>query len=198
MIRDRSLLRDMAGVTIIEFAIVAPVLLALIFGILDLGHGLYMRSVLQGAVQDAGRDAGLESGQVMLADIDASVKASVQAVMPFIPDEDIAIKRSNYEAFSDVGKPEDFDDANGNDIYDDGECFTDENGNAQWDADVGAVGLGGADDIVRYEVTVSYDRLFPLWSMIGLPQRDTAQATTVMRNQPFRPNDGRSSVRVCP
>ncbi|TFW83659.1 TadE/TadG family type IV pilus assembly protein, partial [Escherichia coli] len=42
MIRPRSLLRDTAGVTIVEFAIVAPVFLALIFGILDLGHGLYM------------------------------------------------------------------------------------------------------------------------------------------------------------
>ncbi|WP_165271690.1 TadE/TadG family type IV pilus assembly protein [Pelagerythrobacter rhizovicinus] len=198
MIRSRSLRRDTTGVTIVEFAIVAPVLLALIFGILDLGHGLYMRSVLQGAVQDAGRDAGLESGQAAQADIDASVKASVQAVMPFIPDEDIAIERSNYQAFSDVGTPEDFDDTNGNDTYDAGECFTDQNGNAQWDSDVGAAGLGGADDIVHYQVTVTYDRIFPLWSMIGLPQQDTAQATTVMRNQPFGVQEGRTSVRVCP
>jgi len=197
-IRARSLLRDAAGVTIVEFAIVAPVLLTLIFGILDLGHGLYMRSVLQGAVQDAGRDAGLESGAAARAAIDADVRASVQAVMPFVEDDDIAIKRSNYETFSDVGVPEDFDDANGSNTYDDTECFTDRNDNGQWDADVGADGLGGADDIVYYEVTVTYDRLFPLWSMLGLSHRGVAQATTVMRNQPFGEQAERTAVRICP
>ncbi len=194
----RALGRDTAGVTIVEFAIVAPVLLTLIFGVLDLGHGLYMQSVLQGAVQDAGRDAGLESGRTAQATIDESVRSSVQAVMPFIPDEDIAIKRSNYATFSDVGVPEDYEDTNNNDTYDITECFTDQNGNAQWDDDIGADGLGGADDVVYYEVTVGYDRLFPLWSMIGLSQRTTAQATTVMRNQPFGEQAERKTVRICP
>ena len=198
MSRLHRLLRDRAGVTIVEFAIVAPVLLALIFGVLDLGHGLYMQSVLQGAVQDAGRDAGLESGRTAQAAIDESVRSSVQAVMPFIPDEDIAIKRSNYVTFSDVGMPEDYDDTNNNDTYDITECFTDQNGNNHWDDDIGADGLGGADDVVYYEVTVGYDRLFPLWSMIGLSQRATAQATTVMRSQPFGEQAARKSVRICP
>lgn len=198
MIRARTLLRDVAGVTIVEFAIVAPVLLTLIFGVLDLGHGLYMQSVLQGAVQDAGRDAGLESGSAAQAAIDATVKDSVQAVMPFIPDGDISIERSNYQAFSEVGTPEDFDDTNRNNIYDDSECFTDRNDNGVWDPDVGATGLGGADDIVYYQVTVEYDRLFPLWSMIGLPQRAVAQATTVMRSQPFGQQAARNAVQICP
>jgi Flp pilus assembly protein TadG len=198
MIHARALLRDTAGVTIIEFAIVAPVLLTLIFGILDLGHGLYMQSVLQGAVQDAGRDAGLEGGQTAKDTIDENVMTSVQAVMPFIEDDDVEITRSNYETFSDVGVPEDFDDANGNNTYDDTECFTDRNDNAQWDEDVGAEGLGGADDIVYYKVEVKYDRLFPLWKMIGLPHRGRAQATTVMRNQPFGEQAAREAVRVCP
>lgn len=198
MNRLRALLRDTAGVTIVEFAIVAPVLLTLIFGVLDLGHGLYMQSVLQGAVQDAGRDAGLESGRTTQATIDESVRTSVQAVMPFIADEDIGIKRSNYATFSDVGVPEDFDDTNDNGAYDITECFTDQNGNGRWDNDAGADGLGGADDVVYYEVTVGYDRLFPLWSMIGLTQRATAQATTVMRNQPFGEQAARKTVRICP
>lgn len=198
MRRVRPLLRDEAGVTIVEFAMVAPVLLTLIFGILDLGHGLYMQSVLQGAVQHAGRDAGLESGRTAQAEIDAHVTESVQAVMPFVEDDDVKITRSNYAAFSDVGVPEDFDDTNGNDLYDESECFTDRNGNAQWDSDVGSEGLGGADDIVYYQVTVEYDRLFPLWSMIGLPQQGEAQATTVMRNQPFGEQADRAVEQICP
>lgn len=199
MIRRRqSLARDTEGVTLVEFALVAPVLFMLIFGIFDIGHGLYMQSVLQGAVQDAGRDSGLESGQLNQIAIDEAVTESVQAVMPFVEEDDIDIVRTNYQSFSDVGTPEDFDDRNDNDIYEDNECFTDRNDNGMWDSDVGAGGLGGADDIVYYEVSVRYDRLFPLWRMIGLPHRGLAQATTVMRNQPFGEQAERRSVRICP
>lgn len=194
----RKLGRDRRGVTIVEFAIVCPVLFLFIFGVLDIGHGLYMQSVLQGAVQDAGRNAGLESGRLSLTEIDENVLDSVQAVMPFVEEDDIDITRLNYENFSDVGVPEDFDDTNGNLTYDDIECFTDRNDNGQWDPDVGAGGLGGADDIVYYDVQVRYDRLFPLWNLVGLPHRGLAQAATVMRNQPFGEQAERSAVRVCP
>lgn len=194
----RKLRRDTRGVTIVEFAIVCPVLFMFIFGVLDIGHGLYMQSVLQGAVQDAGRNAGLESGRLSLAQIDENILESVQAVMPFVEEEDVDITRLNYKNFSDVGMPEDFDDSNGNLTYDDVECFTDRNDNQQWDPDVGAGGLGGADDIVYYDVQVRYDRLLPLWSLIGLPHRGQAQATTVMRNQPFGEQADRPAVQVCP
>ncbi|WP_338446069.1 TadE/TadG family type IV pilus assembly protein [Pelagerythrobacter marensis] len=186
------------GVTIVEFAIVAPVLLMFIFGIFDLGHGLYMQSVLQGAVQEAGRDSGLETGRAGQDAIDAEVRERVEAVMPFLEEDDLTIRRLNYETFSDVGTPEDFDDANGSGTYDDTECFTDRNDNGEWDPDVGAEGLGGADDVVLYEVTVTYDRLFPFWRMVGLPHRGFAQATTVMRNQPFGQQATRRSVYICP
>ena len=198
MICVRDLVRNREGVTIVEFAIVAPVMLTLIFGVLDLGHGLYMQSVLQGAVQSAGRDSGLEGASGSQAAIDEHVIDSVKAVMPFLDEDDIEISRSNYETFSDVGTPEDFDDSNDNETYDDTECFTDRNGNAQWDSDVGMDGLGGADDVVHYEVTVTYSRFFPLWKLIGLPHRTQASAATIMRSQPFGQQASRSSVRMCP
>ena len=198
MICVRDLVCDREGVTIVEFAIVAPVMLTLIFGVLDLGHGLYMQSVLQGAVQSAGRDSGLEGASGSQAAIDEHVIDSVKAVMPFLDEDDIEISRSNYETFSDVGTPEDFDDSNDNETYDDTECFTDRNGNAQWDSDVGMDGLGGADDVVHYEVTVTYSRFFPLWKLIGLPHRTQASAATIMRSQPFGQQASRSSVRMCP
>ena len=198
MICVRDLVRDREGVTIVEFAIVAPVMLTLIFGVLDLGHGLYMQSVLQGAVQSAGRDSGLEGASGSQAAIDEHVIDSVKAVMPFLDEDDIEISRSNYETFSEVGTPEDFDDSNDNETYDDTECFTDRNGNAQWDSDVGMDGLGGADDVVHYEVTVTYSRFFPLWKLIGLPHRTQASAATIMRSQPFGQQASRSSVRMCP
>lgn len=194
----RELRDNTDGVTLVEFAMVAPVLLMTIFGIFDIGHGLYMQSVLQGAVQSAGRDSGLEGGNLNQAAIDEDVKSSVQAVMPFVEDDDIDIERLNYENFSEVGTPEDFDDTNGNGSYDEEECFTDRNGNGVWDSDAGSEGLGGADDIVYYKVTVDYERLFPLWRLINLSNRASIQATTVMRNQPFGEQAARRSVRICP
>lgn len=198
MIQRGSLPRDSEGVTIVEFAIVAPIMLTFIFGVLDLGHGLYMQSVLQGAVQDSGRNAGIEGRRATMDAIDGKVLSSVQSVMPFLDEDDVVITRLNYENFSDVGMPEDFDDTNGNGIWDPNECFTDLNGNGRWDADVGASGLGGADDVVYFKVDVTYDRLFPLWKLIGLPSRGTASASTVLRSQPFGVQASRRAVRICP
>lgn len=194
----RALRKSEQGVTIVEFALIAPVLFVFVFGVLDLGYGLYMQSVLQGVVQDAARDSGLESGKANRNAIDQDIVASVQGVMPYIEAGDIKLKRTNYETFSDVGVAEDFDDTNGNNEYDDTECFTDRNNNTVWDEDLGASGLGGADDVVYYQVDVAYDRLFPLWSLIGLSQRATAQATTVLRSQPFGEQATRKSTRICP
>ncbi|MGE4411843.1 MAG: TadE/TadG family type IV pilus assembly protein, partial [Sphingobium sp.] len=53
--------RDERAATLIEFAFVAPVLCILLLGAFDVGHTLYMTSVLQGVVQKAARDSGLET-----------------------------------------------------------------------------------------------------------------------------------------
>ena len=46
-----------AGVTIIEFAMILPVLLLLLLGLFDLGYRSYASSVLQGALHEAARMA---------------------------------------------------------------------------------------------------------------------------------------------
>lgn len=191
----RRLATQERGATLIEFAIVAPVFLLLLFGVFDVGQGLYVRSTLQGALQDAGRDAGLESGSTQIAAIDAYVKEQVQ---PVAPDATFEVRRSNYQNFTDVGRPEDFTDSNNNDAYDADECFIDENDNQTWDDDVGKSGLGGANDVMTFTVEVTYDRLFPLWRLIGQSQQTTISGTTVLRNQPFGGQAARPKKNVCP
>jgi Flp pilus assembly protein TadG len=193
--RLRLLACDTGGMAVTEFGVIAPVFLMLLLGIYDIGHEIYVQSVLQGAVQAAPRDAGLESGAADRAAIDAFVEKQVG---PIAPGASYTFSRSNYSTFSDVGRPEDFVDANNNGQYDNGECFIDENGNGQWDDDVGAAGLGGADDVVLYTVTVSYPRLFPLWALIGLNRDTTASAKTTLRNQPFGNQDVRQKEQICP
>ncbi|HTN15102.1 MAG TPA: TadE/TadG family type IV pilus assembly protein [Sphingomonadaceae bacterium] len=192
----RWLAEDTSGATLPEFAIVLPTFLLLLVGIFDIGQGIYAQSVLQGAIQDAGRDAGLESGSNNVAAIDQYVKDQMGPIA--ISNPIYTIKRSNYSTFSDVGRPEDFTDSNHNDRYDSNECFVDENGNNSWDGDVGKSGLGGANDIVLYTVTVDYERVFPLWKLIGTQQNTEISASTVLRNQPFGAQATRVAKQVCP
>lgn len=186
---------DSKGATLVEFAFVAPVLLMLLIGILDTGHMVYSRAILQGAVQDAGRDAGLETGATSLDAIDSYVR---NQVLPIVPSAQFDFNRQNYQTFNNVGRPEDFVDANSNGEYDATECFTDTNGSGEWDSDMGSAGLGGADDVVVYQVDMRYERLFPFWNMIGLSRNVTLSASTTLRNQPFAQQAERPETQVCP
>ena len=191
----RQLAADTRAVAAVEFAIVAPTFLLLLFGIFDAGQGIYVRSTLQGALQDAGRDAGLESGTAQKDLIDQYVQ---EQVSPLVPNAQFTVTRQNYQTFSDVGRPEDFVDANDNGVYDDDECFTDENGNLTWDDDVGKSGIGGANDVVLYTVTVTYDRSFPLWKLLGQSEQTTLSASTTLRNQPYGTQGVRAKKSICP
>lgn len=193
--RMRRLGTSCEGSALVEFAIVAPVFLLFLFGAFEFGHAIYVEAVVQGAVQDAGRDAGLESGSKSLSSIDDYVYEQVKHIAPAGV---IVTSRRNYATFSDVGKPEDFNDANDNGSYDDDECFTDVNDNGHWDVDRSKDGLGGADDVVAYTATVTYDRIVPLWHMMGWNKRNSVSASTVLRNQPFADQAVRKEVYICP
>lgn len=190
-----NLATDSSGVTVVEFALIAPVFLLMLLGTFDLGQAIYLQGVFHGAVQDAGRDAGLESGAANLTAIDNQVMLQIKSVAPAGA---IISSRRNYTTFNDVGTPEDFEDANNNNVYDDNECFTDVNGNDQWDSDRAANGLGGADDVVVYTATLSYDRIVPIGGMMGWSDRNTISASTVLRNQPFGSQAARPEKQVCP
>ncbi|BBC73062.1 conserved hypothetical protein [Altererythrobacter sp. B11] len=192
--RLRHLRADQQGTTLVEFAFVAPVFLLMLMGIFDLGHGIYIRAVLDGALQQAGRNSGLESGPENLAKIDQYVSDQVLAL---VPGGEMEFDRKNYWEFGDVGEAEDFIDANDNGVYDDDECFYDANDNDLWD-DRGKAGQGSAKDVVLYTATVNYDHLFPLWRFLGGTQDTSITASTTLRNQPFGSQPGRKVEYMCP
>ncbi|MBN8847181.1 MAG: pilus assembly protein, partial [Sphingomonas sp.] len=76
--------RDRRGATIVEFAIVAPVMLLLLMGLADVIYQGYVQSALTGAVQKAARDATIEgNGNVQNTDaLDAKVQAMVRKIAP--------------------------------------------------------------------------------------------------------------------
>ncbi|UZK70117.1 pilus assembly protein [Sphingomonas sp. S1-29] len=182
-----ALAGDPRGAALVEFAIVAPVLCLLLIGSFDVAHALYLRAVMEGAMQKASRDSTLESNdpQSAAAALNASVEDQVAYLVP--ADADISFDRRFYRTFSEAAAqtPEEFRDTNANQRCDEGESYEDANLNNVWDADGGNEGQGGAKDAVLYRVTVKYDAIFPLWKMIGSSQHREVAATTVLRNQPY-------------
>lgn len=191
MRRLRALWRDSGGASLVEFALVAPVLLLTLMGIFDLAYNTYATIMLDGAIQKAARDSTIEGADINSNKIDAAV---TRAVRHIAPNSELTFARKAYTNFSDVSEPEDFTDVDGNGSCNDGEPFEDINNNGTWDTDRGKEGMGSARDAVLYTVTVEVPRLFPMAALIGLPNTFTTQAETVLRNQPYAAQDEASTL----
>lgn len=189
-----SLPRDTRGAAMVEFALIAPVLLTLLLGIFDLGYNIFTATQLEGAIHKAARDSSIEGAGSNEPAIDAKVRAAVHEVAP---NATVTFERRAYASFGEVSRPEDFTDVNEDGACNDGEPFEDVNGNGHWDEDRGKAGFGGARDAVLYVVNVSYPRAFPIAKLIGIPPVQTAQAVTVLRNQPYGQQAGDRIVGNC-
>jgi Flp pilus assembly protein TadG len=193
--RLTRLLRDTRAVSAVEFGMTAPILFLIVFGTLQISQGYYIKTVLNGAVNAAARKSSLQSGQTSSSSLDTLVSKMVKYVMPTAS---VTFTRKNYAEFSAVGMPEDFTDTNKNGKYDATECFVDMNSNSVWDADLGKSGLGGANDVVVYTVTVTYQQWFGFAKMFGLKEYQTIPSTTILKNQPFATQSSRTGTSVCP
>lgn len=193
----RRIAGDSSGATLVEFAFVGPVLILMIMGLFDIAHTQYTSSVLHGAMQKAGRDLTLESAQSRQGSIDTNVTEQVRSVMP--SGANITLRKFSHFDFSDVDLPEEFTDQNNDSRCNNNEPYVDNNDNGSWDADRGRDGIGGARDVVVYEATVTYPRMFPMFGLAGLPTNVNIKASTILRNQPFdEQNDRVTTVRNCP
>ncbi|MDG2532826.1 TadE/TadG family type IV pilus assembly protein [Sphingomonas sp. HITSZ_GF] len=203
-LRLRRLREDERGTTIVEFAMIAPVMGVLLLGAFDIAHTLYLRAVLQGIVQKVGRDSSLETGldAATQATLDAKVSGQAKALSN---NATVTITRKWYRTFTNAAAAqfEPFTDTNGNGTCDGpqgstpGEPYEDNNGNGRWDSTGGNTGSGGAKDAMVYTVSVTYPSMFPLYRFIGGPTTKTVTASTVLRNQPYG-DQGSATVRNCP
>ena len=169
------------GATIVEFALILPALCVTLLGFFDLGYHAYVLSIVEGALHEAARSATV--GGKTGAQIDALVRSRLQS---FSKGATITINKYSYANFSDVGQPEKITtDTAPFGVYNKGDCFEDDNGNGVWDADKGKSGLGGADDIVDYQIVMTYPRLVPIGKFLGWSSTQTITESTVLRNQPY-------------
>lgn len=194
------LVDDRRGATIVEFALVAPVLAVLLMGAFDVGHGLYVNAALQGIVQKTARDSALEGG-TSAATAAALDKQVADQVRVLASNAQVTITRRFYRNYAAAAakKAETFTDTNKNGTCDKGEPYEDANLNSIWDPDGGNAGQGGAKDATVYTATVTYTRLFPFWRLVGGSPTARVSATTVLRNQPYgdQGSYGTAVVRNC-
>lgn len=202
--RASTLLPNERGTALTEFGLIFPVFALLLMGSLDIGHTLYMQSVLQGTIQKAARDSSLESGTAATTQtaIDTNIRNAVKNLNRSLLDSDITISRRYYKTFSTAAaaQAETWTDTNGNGRCDNGEPYSDANNNNTWDSDGGNSGQGGAKDITVYNVSVTYPHMFPLWKLLGTSSNQTVNATTVLANQPYgaQTQYAAATTRNCP
>ncbi|MDX3909994.1 MAG: pilus assembly protein [Sphingobium sp.] len=172
------------GVTIVEFAVVAAPLIFLVLGSLDLAYQSYATAVVQGTTNAAARKATLEGASA--STIETYVRSQLNSIAS---GTNLQISSANFLTYNKIGKPEKLTtDVDGNGVYDKSgpDCFIDDNRNGLYDsASQGAAGIGTAEDVVRYKITATYNRLSPLPQLMGMGNSVTISRETFMRNEPY-------------
>lgn len=180
----RRLRKSERGTAFVEFALTAPVFLMILLGIFDFCWQMYAQQVLQGVVAKAGRDATLEGFAADQSALDDTVEAQVKKVFA---NATVTFNRRVFDDYSDI-RPLRWVDSNGNGMQDPSPVDCWEDGGRQ--------GNGGADDVVQYTVSMRFDRVLPLWRMLGQSQYATLSSTTLLRNQPFAAG-GEVQAEIC-
>lgn len=178
----RAILRDVRGAAMMEFAIVAPVLLMLIVGGLGAGHTLYVKTLLDGELQKAARDTGLEDAgsSDRRAEIQDRVRSQVRRV---IANADVDFTMTAFRDYRNAeNRTEEFKDSNHDGRCNNGETYVDANGNGTFDLKGGRANeVGGSKDVLLLSAVASYPSFIPFGQTRGLMR---VTATTLLRNQP--------------
>jgi hypothetical protein len=184
-LRDRSGLRDQSGITAVEFAMVTPVLLLMVIGILEFTSIMFTMAVMESATNSTsrlGKTGYVAAGTTRQQQIIDSIATKTSGLLD--PTK-IIITSKVYSDFSKVGQPEPCINPTSTPCPGTPNVnFIDVNGNGAWDADMGIAGLGNAGDIVVYTVTYPWKIMTPIISNIIGGTFDIT-VRSVVRNEPY-------------
>jgi Flp pilus assembly protein TadG len=187
------LARDDRGAAMIEFAIVAPVLILMVIGGLGAGHTLYVKSVLDGEMQKAARDTSLEDAgaESRREEIQNRVRTRVRRV---INGAEVTFDLNSFRDYRNAqNRVEEYTDSNSDGTCNKGETFVDANNNGTWDLQGGSKGVGGSKDVVLLVATVTYPSFLPFGQARG---GMSLTSTTLLRNQPSS-DQAAAPLRTC-
>lgn len=177
--------RGRKGVTAIEFALTAPLVLLFIFATIDVSWMMLSSVILENAVRQASR-AGITGYVPSGMTRTEFVRSEVNKNLIILDPDKLQFETTIYNTFANIDQPEPYTDTNHNGNHDIGEPYTDSNGNGQWDEDMGVAGEGGGGAIVIYRVTYPYQMMTPMVSRL-FPHdgKFDLHSNMVVRNEPF-------------
>ncbi len=177
---------DRRGASAVEFALVAPSLVLLLLGVVEFGLLMAAQVTLSNAVAESAR-YGITGRTDPDKDREQVIRELVEEAAGGLFDPTLLeVETLVYPDFSSVGRPEPFQDENGNGVRDPGEPYDDVNGNGQWDEDMGAPGAGGPDEVVLYRVSYPWRIFMPVFRPFFPPDGELdIEASVAVRNEPF-------------
>lgn len=183
-----SLGRSADGVAAVEFGLILVPLLMVVMGFGELGWQSYVRANLQATLNDVARSAVVETPDIIgTGTLEERINAEVERRMEKLVtggDYDLSIR--NFKNFAAVDQPEALtNDKNKNGKYDSGDCWEDSNPNGTFDLNGGRSGVGGADDVVVYDIDLLAPHLFPVSVVFDEDGSFNANASTLVRTQPY-------------
>jgi Flp pilus assembly protein TadG len=180
----RNFVKNTGGNTIIEFAVVAPMLFLILSGIIELGLILFTTSAMEGATNVGSRIG--KTGYTQGGSREDYIRTQITKLTGgFLNSSSLSISILSYSSFSNIGQPE--------------PClipasppcpgvagvnFTDINGNGTWDADQGAASAGGSGSVVLYRTSYPWHLFTPIMSsLLGTSGVYTITAVAAVRNE---------------
>ncbi len=181
------LMRATRGATAVEYALLAPVLMLLLVGIIEYNAMMYAATVLEGATAIASRQGKTGYVQSGMSQQDYIYGIIQNRVTGILTPGQLSIASKSYANLAVVGKPEPcisppLTPCNGTP----GVNFVDVNHNGMWDADQGTTGLGASGDIVVYTVTYPWKIMTPIMlDFLGTNGTFTLTSSSIVRNEPY-------------
>ena len=174
-----------SGVALLEFAIVAPILLALVVGIIEFAMVVLVSVLLEGGIRDASRfgmTGQTVSGSTREEHIAQVVSDSTLGLVTVGPDD---VEVMVYPDFDEIIEDESYTDSDGSGDYTPGEDFIDANGNGVWDAGNGTTGAGNPGEVVVYRVNAEWSTMTPfIGRMLPNDGLFALSASIAVRNEP--------------
>ncbi|MCT8268503.1 pilus assembly protein [Afifella sp. JA880] len=181
---------DEDGATAVEFALISPLLIFMMMGVVELGLYLSAESVLEHASYTAtrlGRTGYTDKDNKLTRE--QTIRAALEGDASVLIDPaKVKISSRSFTDFDEMtAGPEPFIDANGNGVRDDGENYTDLNGNGKYDDNSGTAGYGGKNTVVVYTITYPWKFITPMIGSILGGSDNTLDITVhaVVKNEPF-------------
>jgi Flp pilus assembly protein TadG len=173
------------GVTAVEFALIAPVLMMLLMGTIEISLIMYAKTVMEGATFESsrtGKTGYVAENKTQQQTIIDTLNARVGMLMDT---SKVTVTSKAYSNFSNIEQPEPFVDTNGNGTRDSNENFTDVNGNGEYDTDMGISGYGNSQQITVYTISYPWTVQTPLMGEFFAGNTVNITARSVVKNEPY-------------